>query len=93
MVVTVTVLLRFWCGTDADAMHPQGDYYHYTALSAADQERVQLNGYYYNKDSYGIMYKVSMSDGLWCCGLLHAAAGCCVPSCCFVPYHFAVNML
>jgi hypothetical protein len=36
----------------------QGDYYHYTALSAADQEKVRLNAYYYNKDSYGIMYKV-----------------------------------
>jgi hypothetical protein len=41
-------------------MHLQGDYYHYTALSAADQAKVQLNVYHFNRDSYGIMYKVSM---------------------------------
>jgi hypothetical protein len=38
----------------------QGDFYHYTALSPADQEKVKQNPYYYNRDYYGIMYKVMM---------------------------------
>lgn len=42
----------------------QGDFYQYTALSAADQAKVKLNGYYYNRDYHGIMYKVR---GVRCC--------------------------
>jgi hypothetical protein len=38
----------------------QGDFYHYTALSPADQAKVKANPYYYNRDDFGIMYKVSM---------------------------------
>jgi hypothetical protein len=37
----------------------QGDYYHYTALSAGDTAKLEQDPYHFNKDFYGIVYKVS----------------------------------
>ncbi|KAF6261861.1 hypothetical protein COO60DRAFT_711727 [Scenedesmus sp. NREL 46B-D3] len=34
-----------------------GDYYHYTILSPAHQEKLRLNAYYFNKDYYGTIYQ------------------------------------
>lgn len=45
---------------DAYDVAMQGDYYHYTILSPAHQEKLRLNAYYFNKDYYGTIYQVSM---------------------------------
>jgi hypothetical protein len=41
----------------------QGDYYHYTALSAGDKAKLDQDPYHFNRDYYGILYKVSRHAG------------------------------
>lgn len=42
----------------------QGDYYSYTALSDGDQAALKQDAYHFNRDYYGIMYKVCAAGHL-----------------------------
>jgi hypothetical protein len=46
-----------WCCFSA-----QGDYYHYTALSEGDQAKLAEDSYHFNRDYYGILYKVDRQN-------------------------------